>query len=229
MTTKALFQKEFRECWKIGAWTAGIMLVYCMVQLRESGMRQAYWHYSESGWEGMKYNFGIESSISEDVILGLLFPIVIMGVILAIRQFLVPFYTGEWGFLLHRPVTRSRVLSVKLGVAALLTFPLILIWLACWLTVQVPGWFPTPTPARIFVNGLIMQLWGVVAYCAVADGVLLHHCKPRHGIRWAAPILGLFLFMNGIICTVLSAAAFQGLFLVLCLAALCGTFLKREF
>jgi ABC-type transport system involved in multi-copper enzyme maturation permease subunit len=228
MTTKALFQKEFRECWKIGAWAAGVMLAFCLFLLRSNAVDLAEWKYMD-GWESMTTRtYGIKGSLSEfDA--ALLFPIIIMGVALAIRQFLVPFYTGEWGFLLHRPVPRGRVLAAKLGVATLLLMPLVLIWLACWLVVQIPGWYPSPTSVRILFHGLIMLTWGAVVYCAVADGVLLHHHKPWHGIRWAAIIMTAALSGQCMNSVASELAGFQWLAIALFSASFCGTFLNREF
>ena len=228
MTTKALFQKELRECWKIGVWTAGIMLAGCLFLLRRNSMDLAEWKYVHSGLETMTRTYGIKSSLNEFDIF-LLFPVLVTGIALAIRQFLVPFYTGEWGFLLHRPVPRGRVLAVKLGVAVLMLLPLVLIWLSCWLVVQLPGWFPTPTSARILVHGLILQLWGVVVYLFVADGALLHHHKPWKGIRWSAIALVVALSGSSMMSVASELAVFLLVAAVVCLASLNGFFLKREF
>jgi hypothetical protein len=232
MTTKALFIKEWRECWKIGAWAAGIMLVGSLILLRVNCMNLAIWDfdgYSPSGWRMLEA--GVNPKNVAGSLAGfkaLLLSMASMGIALAIRQFMIPFYTAEWGFILHRPVSRRRILSVKLAVAALLGLPLILIWLACWLAAQVPGWYPTPTPGRILVHGLILLSWGAVAYCAVADSVLLRNFKPWRWIKGAASATTLILFIMCITAVVIDTVVIQWSLLALLLAAIYGTFLTQE-
>ena len=227
MTARALFQKELRECWKFSAWAAGIMLVGSIFLLRSSSMRLPEWHYSVSGLRMMGYGSGIEGCLSGFA--PLLFMIGSLGIALAIRQFVVPFHTGEWGFLLHRPIPRGRILLIKVGVAALLSLPLVLIWTACWLVVQIPGWYPAPTPARILSHGLVLLTWGAVFYCAVADGALLHHVKPWRWVRWAAAVAAFYLFGLSMESVAIEITVLQWILLVLLAASICGTFLKREF
>ena len=155
-----------------------------------------------------------------------------LGIALAIRQFLIPFYSGEWGFLLHRPVQRKQVLLTKLAVAALLGLPPALIWVACWLTVQIPGWYSVPTPAPALICGLILLVWGVVAYCTVVDVVLLHNIKPWRWIKGSAiatTTLFFVMFCLGMKITASETLLIQGGLLLLFLATIGAVFLTREF
>lgn len=230
MTVKTLFIKELRECWKIGAWAAGIMLAAGIILLRMNSMNLwKFDHAHKTSWQFIMWETSASHPGSLTGFAPLLMSMVILGTALAIRQFGIPFHTGEWGFLLHRPIARRRILSVKLGVAALLGLPPILIWTACWLLAQVPGWYPAPAPARILGLGMVLLAWSAVAYCAVADGALLHHLKPWRWIKGAAVVTAILAFSSCMDARYVETAFIQGGLLLLLLATIYGTFLTREF
>lgn len=232
MKTKAFFKKELQECWAIGAWAAGLMLVAGIVLLRINFVNLSQWSFGNSymaGWRMFVSSHPRNFAGSLSGFTPLLMGGIGLGIALAIRQFLVPFYTGEWAFLIHRPVQRHRLLLVKVWVAGLLSLPLVLIWLGCWLIAHFSTWYPAPVPLRSLGLGFVLLIWTAVAYCAVADSVLLRHIKRWRWIKAAAPLAAIIFFFGNMYTTAPGTVAFQLLLLALFSLSILGTFLNREF
>lgn len=96
-----------------------------------------------------------------------------LGLILAVRQFAVPFFTHTWPFLLHRSVNRSTVLAAKLAVAALALLGCLgAVWVILYEYACQSGLFPAPPPKRIFIDGWLFLLLAIIAYLGAALSAL---------------------------------------------------------
>jgi hypothetical protein len=227
MTTRPLFEKEFRECWKIGAWAFAVLLVAGAVFLRLASADVAAWSAHEVNMQ-MGLRDGVPGSLAR---FRYILPLVsvAMAIILAVRQFWIPFHGGEWGFLLHRPMPRAKVFWVKLGIAVLCGLPMVLVWSACCWVANVPGWYRSPPAADSFAIGLVLMGWGVLAYCAAADAALLHNMKAWRSIRGAALLSAYFMAMFSLQFSAFQTALAQCGLVVIVLVAMRGNFLKRDF
>jgi hypothetical protein len=81
----------------------------------------------------------------------------------------MPYFTGTWPFLLHRSVDRKIILAAKLT-SATIAFIISLgtIWLFFYWYANRPELFTLPQTARIFIDGWIFILIGLVVYLGTA-------------------------------------------------------------
>jgi hypothetical protein len=88
-----------------------------------------------------------------------------LGLVLGIRHFWVPLYTGTWPFLLHRSVNRLTILWAKCC-AAVVAFVVSLgvVWTALYWYARRPDVFVIPAPARDLINGWLYIALGLVVY-----------------------------------------------------------------
>jgi hypothetical protein len=92
-----------------------------------------------------------------------------LGLVLGVRHFWMPYFTGTWPFLLHRSVDRKTILAAKLT-SALIAFVISLgvLWtVLCWYANR-PELFTIPQTARVFIEGWILIALGLVAYLGTA-------------------------------------------------------------
>ena len=88
-----------------------------------------------------------------------------LGLVLAVRHFWIPYFTRTWPFLLHRSVSRQMILGAKLT-AAIVAFVVSLgsVWVGLYWYACRPQLFMVPPPARIFIEGWLFIVLGLVAY-----------------------------------------------------------------
>ncbi len=129
---------------------------YHMYQIEESGQ-------SLSGWE-----LHLRSPLSS---MGpvLLTVALAFGVIIGVWHFWLPFFMKTWGFTLHRSASRLGILSSKLT-AAILAFLLgvVMPWALIFFYVRYYNIFSIPPSGRVFIEGVVFAMLGMVAYLAVA-------------------------------------------------------------
>jgi len=92
-----------------------------------------------------------------------------LGLILGVRHFWIPYFTGTWPFLLHRSVNRKTVLAAKLT-AATIAFVISLgtVWVCFYWYANRPELFTIPQTGRVFIKGWISILMGFVVYLGTA-------------------------------------------------------------
>lgn len=226
MRDRELWRKEGHECWPLAAAPAAVFLLVGLVLLRLEAVRSqdGRWALGVSLGSGG----GMPASGLEPLAMAMTGLAIVGGSLLALRQFLVPTLAGEWGFLLHRGITRGRVLAVKVGTAfALLGGALAAVWSVLILIAGLPRALPYPPAAGTWREGLLLLCWGGIAYLAVADACLSSR-------RWYTTKLVAPLFALGGFALALLASPAELLACLLTLGALCGlslsaTFLTHEF
>ena len=92
-----------------------------------------------------------------------------LGLTLGIRQFWVPGPAKMWGFELHRSINRTTILWAKFTAAAISLFISAgLVWTGFYWYASQPGLFAVPPPSRVFIEGWIFVMIGLVIYFATA-------------------------------------------------------------
>jgi len=92
-----------------------------------------------------------------------------LGLVLGVRQFWLPYFTGTWPFLIHRSTGRITIIAAKFTAAALgFIISPGLIWAVFFWYASRPG-LSTPPPAlRTFIEGWLFILLGLVIYLGTA-------------------------------------------------------------
>lgn len=152
-----------------------------------------------------------------------------LGLVLGVRQFWIPHFTRTWPFLLHRSVSRKTILATKLTAASIaFVISLGTVWVALYWYACRPEVFAIPQTFRVFIEGWIFIMLGLVAYLGTALSSL-------STANWyTTKIFGL-AFATVIIVTTLSQWTLVGIFTVIAisvailLSQIFDTFLRREF
>ena len=152
-----------------------------------------------------------------------------LGLVLAVRHFWIPHFTRTWPFLLHRSVSRQMILGAKLT-AATVAFVVSLgsVWVGLYWYACRPELFMVPPPGRIFIDGWLFIMLGLVAYLGAA---LVDLSTPRW---YTTKIFGLafatfVIFMIILQWQLIWAFAMVIIGVVVLLSQIIDTFLNREF
>ena len=152
-----------------------------------------------------------------------------LGLALGVRHFWIPLFTKTWSFLLHRSVSRQTILGAKLT-AATVAFVVSLGfgWTVLYRLACRSELFMLPPPGRVFIEGWLFIVLGLVAYLGAALTAL-------STARWyTTKIFGL-AFATVVICMIFSqwrlswAFAIVIIGIVVLLSQIIDTFLNREF
>ena len=152
-----------------------------------------------------------------------------LGLALGVRHFWIPHFTRTWPFLLHRSVSRQTILGAKLA-AATVVFVVSLgaVWIGLYWYTCRSELFMVPPPVRIFIEGWLFIMLGLVAYLGAA---LVNLSTARW---YTTKIFGL-AFATFVICMIFSqwrlswAFAIVIIGIVILLSQIIDTFLNREF
>lgn len=152
-----------------------------------------------------------------------------LGLVLAVRHFWIPHFTRTWPFLLHRSVSRQTILGAKLA-AATVAFVVSLgsVWVGLYWYACRPELFMVPLPVRIFIEGWLFIVLGLVAYLGAA---LVNLSTARW---YTTKIFGLAFATVVIFMIILQwrlswAFAIVIIGVVVLLSQIIDTFLNREF
>jgi len=230
MRFMALFRKELRESlpWFLLAGIA-VFVVGSFILRAEAQVDRTSWGYSRlQPGAVVETHWLLVYSVLTGPAIWLLCASLALGLILAVVQFWVPGFTKTWPFLLHRSTDRVAILGAKLA-AALATFLLSLgaAWIILYFYASRPGVFAIPAPARIFANGWIYILLGLVGYLGATLTGLSR-------ARWyTTKIFGL-VFAAVIILFAASCPMFWAFVVIIfaiavLLAQVANEFLKREY
>jgi len=229
MKFAALIKKEFRESlpWVLLASFLYLMISVLLIKM-VSTSGGPYYHRYTPGEEINQWSLIVRCPISPAA--GWLTVLVLaLGVIIGVRQFWIPTFSREWGFLLHRSVSRSSVLFAKLIVAAVSVFGCFgLVWTAVYLYSKSPGLFISPPGLRIYFEGLIWVALGYVVYLGTAvSGVSMakYYTTKLFGLAFAFFVF--FVIPNQ--SSVLSAFLIISIAVVIILLHLVHAFTIREF
>ena len=233
MRFAALFGKEFRECLPWMLLAAIVLLSFGGFTLRMQAhdinpIREWSRGYSTPGTTVQASRLTFESPLA--MVGPWLFGSAIgLGLILGVCQFWIPNFTRTWPFLLHRSVRRSVVLAAKLTAATVgLVLALGGIWVGLFWYACRPEVFGMPQPARIFIEGWIFIILGMIAYLGTAVSGLSEarwYTTKIFGIALAAIVI-FVTAMQWSLAWALGIVAFSA---ALLLSQLFDTFATREF
>ena len=227
----ALLRKELREClpWLLLVAIAFFALGGFFLRA-EAYDRSHYWRYSRisAGTTVSHYDltyFPILKGTGPWLFLSSIG----LGLVLGVRHFWIPHFTRTWPFLLHRSVSRKTILAAKLTAAAIaFVISLGTVWVALYWYASRPEVFAVPPTFRVFIEGWIFIMLGLVVYLGTALSGL-------STANWyTTKIFGLAL-ATVIIVTTLSQWTLVGVFTVIAVSAvillsqIIDTFAKREF
>ncbi len=152
-----------------------------------------------------------------------------LGLILGIRHFWIPHFTRTWPFLLHRSVSRKSILAAKLT-AGTIAFVISLgtLWVALYCYANRPEVFAIPQTPRVFIEGWIFIMLGLVTYLGTA---LLSLSTAKW---YTTKIFGLTFAVIVIYTTILqwtflSAFVVMAVSIAILLSQMFDTFLRRDF
>ena len=228
----ALLRKELRESlpWMILA--AIILLAIGGLVLREQAyLGRPNWKYRDlsPGTAVDSYRLTRFSPLKMTGSL-LLITSIGLGLVLAVRHFWIPYFTRTWPFLLHRSASRQMILGAKLA-AATVAFVVSLgaAWIGLyWYACRPELCMMVPPPGRIFIEGWLFIMLGIVAYLGAA---LVNLSKAR----WYTTKIFALAFATVVIFMIILqwrlswAFAIVIIGIVVLLSQIIDTFLNREF
>ncbi len=230
MRFSALLRKELRECLPWLLLAAIVLLALGGFFLRAEAYNESDRHYLRLSAGTVVDHYQLTFYPTLNLTGSWLFFLSIgLGLVLGIRQFWIPHFTRTWPFLLHRSVSRKTILAVKLT-AGTIAFVISLgpVWIGLYWYANRLEVFQIPPMFRVFIEGWIFIMLGLVVYLGTALSAL-------STANWyTTKIFGL-LFATVIIVTTLSQWTLVGIFAVIAvsvailLSLIFDTFLRREY
>lgn len=167
----ALVQKELRECLP---WTLLAAVVFLAVGgffLRWEGVygRYARPRADLPSESNVKWDWGARYSSLQMVGPVLFLTAIGLGLVMAVRQFWIHYFTGTWPFLIHRSVSRETIFWAKFTAATLgFIISTGAVWYGLYWYACQPELFIAPPTVRVFIEGWIFILLGLVVYLGTA-------------------------------------------------------------
>ena len=231
MRFSTLLRKELRECLPWMLLAALVFLAFGGFFLRALAYDQRDYRYYPNFSAGTLVEPGRLTQHTPLLLTGscLFCSSLGLGLILGVRHFWIPHFTRTWPFLLHRSADRKTILAGKLTAASIaLALSLGPVWIGLYRYACQPEIFPIPQTPRVFIEGWIFIMLGLVAYL----GTTLSGLSTA---KWyTTKIFGL-AFATVIIFTTFSqwslvwAFAVIAISVVILLSRIFDTFLRREF
>lgn len=163
----ALVNKELREClpWLLLAVVVFLFFGTLLLRVEIVHGQSRYDNWNEhAGTSLHSYRLFVYQPLQ------MIGPLLLMvgpglGIVLGARQFLLPTFMKTWAFTVHRSVTRQTILRAKV-ISALICFVVSLgvLWSLFYLYASRPGVFKFPPKPRVFVEGWIYILMGMIVY-----------------------------------------------------------------
>lgn len=92
-----------------------------------------------------------------------------LGLVLAVRQFLVPSFFKTWSFTIHRSMSRSMILLSKFAATVIaIVISVGLTWVLFFLYASKPGVFSLAPGRQMFFESLVYLSFGLVVYLGAA-------------------------------------------------------------
>jgi hypothetical protein len=171
MRFSALLYKELREClpWLLLAAIVFLAVSSFILQTEAYSENNSY-RYSRlsPGAAISRYSLTYYPAMNE---IGpwLFFLSIGLGLALGVRQFWIPNFTRTWLFLLHRSVSRNTILTAKLTAASIaFLISIVPVWLGIYWYATRPEVFTLPPTFRVFIEGLIFIMLGLITYLGTA-------------------------------------------------------------
>jgi hypothetical protein len=226
-----LLKKEFREAvpWFILATL--FLSVLCLYSIRMKIPEQEGWYPRGLSTKNLQVINGFamfQTDIMEESA-GFMFYISIgLGLILAVRHFLLPGLNGTWQFLIHRSVTRRAILSAKLIAAAVLMLCLSLVWLLLAGYTYISEKVIIPAGSGIECLGIFYAFLGFLVYMGTGICAIIKarwYTTRTFGLFFVLIMFFVIFRMSNLIQALVVAAIVFGILIV----QIYQTFLEREF
>jgi len=92
-----------------------------------------------------------------------------LGLVLAVRQFLMPSFFRTWSFTIHRSMSRSMILLTKFAATVIaIVISVGLTWASFFLYASKPGVFSLAPGRQMFFESLVYISFGLVVYLGAA-------------------------------------------------------------
>ncbi len=92
-----------------------------------------------------------------------------LGLVLAVRQFLIPTFFRTWSFTIHRSMSRFMILLAKFTATAIaILISIGVTWVIFFLYASKPGVFSLAPGRQMFVESLVYISFGLVVYLGAA-------------------------------------------------------------
>jgi hypothetical protein len=92
-----------------------------------------------------------------------------LGLVLAVRQFLVPSFFKTWSFTIHRSMSRYMILLTKFAATIIaIVISVGLTWVLFFLYTSKPGVFSLAPGRQMFFESLVYIFFGLVVYLGAA-------------------------------------------------------------
>ena len=224
----ALLKKELREAlpWIV---LAGFILVFCGALYIGSNMHR-FQGFKISSPRSVRMDTFRQELTVRDIGILLLYTSCGLGLVLAVRQFLVPAFLKTWAFTIHRSTSRTAILLAKFTVAIMaLILSCGILWTLFYWYASKPGVFEVPLRQRIFGEGWILITLGLVIYFGTALSALSTarwFSTKMFGFAFAAVGTFLLLVMRARLALCLATIIVA---LVILVSQIIHTFLNREF
>ena len=230
MRFSTLLRKELRECLP---WLLLVAIAFLAVGgffLRAEAYFEGDRHYSRLSPGTAVDHYQLTYYQTLNVTGPLLFCLSIgLGLVLGVRHFWIPHFTRTWPFLLHRSANRKSILAAKLTAGTIaFVISIVPVWVGFYWYACRQEVFPIPPTPRVFIEGWIFIMLGLVTYLGTALSGL-------STAKWyTTKIFGL-AFATVIIVTTLSQWTLVGIFTVIAisvailLSLIFDSFLRREF
>lgn len=225
----ALLKKELREAlpWIV---LAAFILAFCGALYIGSNMhRFRDFNISSPRSTVRMDNFGKELTL-RDIGLLLLYTSCGLGLVLAVRQFLIPAFQKTWAFTIHRSISRTAILLAKFSAAIIaLILSCGIIWTLFYWYATNPGVNPVPPRQRVFGEGWIFITLGLVVYFGAVLSALSTArwiSTKMFGLVFAAAGTFLLLSLRASLALCLATIIVA---LVILISQIINTFLNREF
>jgi hypothetical protein len=220
MSFAALLKKDLRECLP---WLLPALIVLLAVGLEETTSHPWEGTWNPYGGQGLWMAPDSPVFATACALFGCT---LVLSVVLAVRQFLMPSMSGEWGFLLH-PAGRRAVLRSRLTIGLLSLLLLGGVWTGVFLRALRTDVLQVPPPTDVLAVGWVSVGWGCVFYLAVSLSVL------SRGTWWGRKTVPLAFALIGLLSAlglgITAAGVIVGIAFALLLPQLLWEFNTREF
>jgi hypothetical protein len=224
-----LLKKELREAlpWVV---LAAFILAFCGALYIASNMHRFRDFNISSPRSNIRMDYFGKELTLRDIGLLLLYTSCGLGLVLAVRQFLIPAFQKTWAFAVHRSISRTAILLAKFSVAIIaLILSCGIIWTLFYWYATNPGMNPVPPRQRIFGEGWILITLGLVVYFgAVLSALSTARWVSTKMFGLAFATVGTFLLLtlraSLTLCLVTIIIS-----LVILVSQIIHTFLNREF
>ena len=162
----ALLKKELREAvpWSILSLIILFAISWFLIRMTVIYHGQEFYYGMLPGGKVIQQYMIFRPDIMQGPAVLMFFVSIGLGLILSIRHFWMPAFTGTWQFLIHRSVTKPVIVSAKLTAAAILMLCLSLAWLLVACIAGMSERIIVPPESGLVGLGIFYSYLGFIVY-----------------------------------------------------------------